>query len=53
MVNDIDKSLGAAVADKEEVKKNAKRQLFDINTYIRLSLEQMEMLIAKIQVDLV
>ena len=46
------KNIGAAIADKEEVISECKRQLFGINTYIELSLEQMEILIAKIQTDL-
>ena len=52
VINDTDKNLGAAIADKEDVVNECKRQLFDIKTYIKLSLEQMEMLIAKIQTDL-
>ena len=52
VVNDTDKNLGAAIADKEEVISECKRQLFDINTYLKLSLEEMEMLIARIQMEL-
>ena len=52
MINDTDKNLGAAVADKEDVIVECKRQLYDINTYLKLSLEDMEMLIAKIQMEL-
>ena len=52
MVNDTDKNLQAAIADKEDVIKECKRQLFEVKTYIKLSVEQMEMLIAKIQTDL-
>ena len=46
-----DKNLGAAVADKEDVIIKCKRQLYDINSYLKLSLEEMEMLIAKIKME--
>ena len=52
VVNDTDKNLGAAISDKEDVVNECKRQLYDIATYFKLSVEQMEMLIAKIQTDL-
>ena len=52
VINDTDKNLGAAVADKEDVIIECKRQLFDINTYLKLSSEEMEMLIARIQMEL-
>ena len=52
VINDTDKNLGAAVADKEDVIIECKRQLFDVNTYLKLSLEEMEILIAKIQTEL-
>ena len=45
------KKRGAGIADKEEVIKDWSRQLFDINTYIKLLWKKMEMLIAKIQLD--
>ena len=48
IINDSDKNLGAVMADKEYVIEECKRQLYDINTYIKLSLEEMEMLITKI-----
>jgi len=41
-----------AISDKEDVVDECKRQLYDIATYFKLLLEQMEMLIAKIQTDL-
>ena len=47
MVNDTDKNLGAAISDKEDVIDECKRQLYVIAMYFKLSLEQMEMLIAK------
>ena len=52
VVNDTDKNLGAAVADKKDVIVECKRQLYDINTYLKLSMEEMEILIAKIQMEL-
>ena len=52
VVNNTDKNLGAAISDKEDVVNECKRQLYDIATYFKLSLEQMGMLIAKIQTDL-
>ena len=33
VINDTDKNLGAAIADKEDVVIECKRQLFDIKTY--------------------
>ena len=39
------------MAEKEDVVKECKRQLFDINTYWKLSAEQMEMVIEKIKTD--
>ena len=35
-INDTDKNLGAAIADKEDLVNECKRQLFDIKTYIKL-----------------
>ena len=52
IINDSDKNLGAVMADKEDVIEECKRQLYDIKTYIKLSLEEMEMLIAKIKSEL-
>ena len=42
VLNDTDKNLGAAIADKEDVIKEYKRQLFDVKTYLKLSVEQTE-----------
>ena len=50
IINDTDKNLGAVIANNEEVILECKRQLFDIKTYLKLSME--EMLIAKNQTDL-
>ena len=52
IINDSDKNLGAVMADKEDVIEECKRQLYDIKTCIKLSLEEMEMLIAKIKSEL-
>ena len=51
-VNVTDKNLEEAIADKADVIVECKRQQFDINTYRKLSLVEMEMLIAKIQMEL-
>ena len=51
VVNDTDKNLGAVVADKKDVIAECKRQLYDIKTYLKLSMEEMEILIAKIQME--
>jgi len=50
--NDSDKNLGATVAEKEDVIKECCRQLYDINTYIKLSATEAEMLLAKIKFEL-
>ena len=52
VINDSDKNLGAAVAEKEDVIKECCRQLYDINTYLKLSAAEAEMLIAKIKFEL-
>ena len=52
MRNDSDKNLGAAAAEKEDVIKECSRQLYDIQTYLKLSMEEVEMLIAKIRTEL-
>jgi hypothetical protein len=52
VINDSDKNLGAVMVDKTDVVTECKRQLYDINTYIRLSLVEMEMLVAKIKSEL-
>ena len=40
------------MADKTDVVKECQRQLFDIKIYIKLSLEEMEILISKIKSEL-
>ena len=52
IINDSDKNLGAVMADKEDVVTECKRQLYDIYTYVKLSLEEMEILVAKIKSEL-
>ena len=41
-----------SLSGKQDLNKECQRQLFDINTHIRLSMEEMERLIAKIQMEL-
>ena len=48
IINDSDKNLGAAAAENKDIITECKRQLYDISTYIKLSLEEVEILIAKI-----
>ena len=50
--NDSDKNLGASVAEKADVTKECKRQLYDITTYLSLSTEEVEMLVVKIKSEL-
>ena len=53
VINDTDKNLGAAVADKKDVIIECKRKLFDVNTYLKLSLEEMkDQLIFSFQITL-
>ena len=40
------------MADKTDMVKECQRELFDIKTYIKMSLEEMEILIAKIKLEL-
>ena len=40
------------MADKMDVVKECQKQLYDIKTYIKLSLEEMEILISKIKSEL-
>ena len=42
VINDTDKNLGPANADKSDVINECKRQLYDVDTYVKLSLEKME-----------
>ena len=52
IINDSDKNLGAAAVEKTDVIMECKRQLYDIMTYLKLSMEEVEILIAKIQSEL-
>ena len=52
IINDSDKNLGAAATEKSDVIIECKRQLYDIMTYLKLSMEEVEILIAKIQSEL-
>ena len=40
VINDMDKNLGPANADKSDVIKECKRQLYDVDTYLKLSKEE-------------
>ena len=42
VINDTDKNLGPANADKSDVINECQRQLHDIMTYSKLSFEEME-----------
>ena len=48
VINDTDKNLGPANADKSDVIKECKRQLFDVLTYLKLSKEEVEIFLANI-----
>ena len=52
VISDSDNNLGEGIADEINGIVECKRQLYDINTYITLSVEEMEILIAKIKSDL-
>ena len=47
VINDTDKNLGPANADKSDVIKECKRQLYDVDTYLKLSKEEMELFLLK------
>ena len=47
VINDTDKNLGPANADKSDVINECKRQLYDVMTYSKLSFEEMESFIRK------
>ena len=47
VVNDTDKNLGPANADKSDVIKECKRQLFDVTTYAKLSKVEVETFLRK------
>ena len=48
IINDSEKNLGTAAAEKEDVIKECKRQLYDTNTYLRSSMQEADILSAKI-----
>ena len=52
VINESDKNLGAAVAEKKDVITECSRQLCDIQTYLKVSTEEVEMVIAKIRTEL-
>ena len=47
VINDTDKNLGPANADKSDVIKECKRQLYDVDTYNKLSFEEMKLFLQK------
>ena len=47
VINDTDKNLGPANADKSDVINECKRQLYDVMTYSKLAFEEMESFIRK------
>ena len=47
VINDTDKNLGPASADKSDVIRECKRQLYDVDTYLKLSKEEMELFLIK------
>ena len=47
VINDTDKNLGPANADKSDVINECKRQLFDVATYLKLSKLEMETVLSK------
>ena len=52
IINDSDKNLGAAAAEKDDVIKECTRQLYDMNTYLRMLWEEAQMFTAKIRMEL-
>ena len=52
IIIDSDKNLGAAAAEKKDVITECTRKLCDINTYIKLLLEEAELLIEKNRMEL-
>ena len=51
-INDTDKNLGPISTDKSDVIKECQRQLYDIITYNKISLEQAKQLSEKIKTNL-
>ena len=49
VINDTDKNMGAADADKKDVIKECERQLGDIKTYFKISEEELKQFITEIQ----
>ena len=47
VINDTDKNLGPANADKSDVISECKRQLFDVMTYLKLSKDEVETFLLK------
>ena len=49
VINDTDKNMGAADADKKDVIEECERQLGDIKTYFKISEEELKQFITEIQ----
>ena len=49
VINDTDKNMGAADADKSDVISECERQLGDIKTYLKISEEELKQFITEIQ----
>ena len=49
VINDTDKNMGAADADKTDVISECERQLRDIKTYLKISEEELKQFITEIQ----
>ena len=47
VINDTDKNIGPANADKSDVIKGCNRQLYDVDTYSKLSIAEMESFLCK------
>ena len=52
IVNDTDRNVGAADADKKDVVFECARQLSDIKTYLKLSEESLKSIISKYKINL-
>ena len=52
IINDTDKNMGAADADKKDVVDECVRQLSDVKTYFKLTEEELKNIISEIQTKL-
>ena len=51
IINDTDKNMGAAEADKKDVIEECERQLGDIKTYFKISEEELKEFITKYKIS--